>query len=70
MIIIKAYQSWVQLGPMPLFRTLVLDGATYYIVFILAFCLEIVANSNNLVGPLHFTVSSEPLLIGYSFILP
>ena len=70
MIIIKAYRSWVQIGPMPLFRTLVLDGATYYVIFILAFCLEIVANSSNLVGTLYLSASSKPLLIEYSFILP
>ena len=70
MIIIKAYRSWVQIGPMPLFRTLVLDGATYYVVFILAFCLEIVANTSNLVGKPHFSVSRKLLLIEYSFIIP
>jgi len=60
----------VHVGPMPLFRALVVDGATYYLIFILAFALEIVANSSDVVGRPHFIVSNSPLLIGYSFIIP
>ena len=67
MFIVKVYQNWVHLGPMPLFRALVLDGATYYFVFILAYCLEMVATTNDQVGGLHFTVPSKPLLTGNSF---
>jgi hypothetical protein len=70
MIIYKAYRSWVHLGPMPIFRALVLDGATYYFIFILAFCLEIVANMSNVVCRIHLAVFNPPLLIGYSFIIP
>ena len=70
MIIIKVCQSWVHLGPMPLLRAFVLDGATYYLVFIIAFSLEMFANTNDVVCRLYFTVSNSPSLIGYSFIIP
>jgi hypothetical protein len=70
MIIIKAYRSWVHVGPMPLLRALVLDGAIYYLVFVISFAMELVANTSNVVGRLHFTVSDRSLLIGYSCITP
>jgi len=55
MIIFKAYQSWVHLGPMPIFRALVLDGATYYLIFILAYTLQLIGRMSNVVCMLHFT---------------
>ena len=70
MIIIQVYRSWVHLGPMPLLRAFVLDGATYYLVFIIAFSLEMFANTNDVVCRLYLTVSNSPSLIGYSFIIP
>ena len=63
MIISKVYRSWKHVGPMPLFRALIVDGAIYYIIFILAFGLEIVANTSNVVGRFHFTVSNRPSLV-------
>ena len=62
MIVGKVYGSWKHVGPMPLFRALIMDGATYYVIFILAFCLEIVANTSSVVSTSHFTVSNRPSL--------
>ena len=70
MIIIKVSRSWVHLGPMPLFRALVLDGATYYLVFIIAFSLDMFANTNDTVCRLYLTVSNRHSLVEYSFIIP
>ena len=53
MIILKIRKTWVHVGDTPLAWALVVDGATYYIVFVLAFGLELVANSNSEVGSLH-----------------
>ena len=39
-------------------------------IFILAFGLEIVANSSDIVGRPNFAESNGPLFIGYSFIIP
>jgi hypothetical protein len=63
MIVIRVYRVWKHVGSIPLFRTLVLDGATYYVIFMLAFALEIIANTSNVVSRLYFTVSNRPLLI-------
>ena len=70
MIIIKVYQSWVHVGPMPLFRALVLDGATYYLLFIIIFSLAMVANANDVVCRFYPTVSNTHSVIEYSFIIP
>ena len=48
---------------MPLFRALVVDGATYYLIFIIAFGVQIVANTSNEVGRLHFIESNRHLLV-------
>lgn len=53
MIILKARRTWKHAGAMPLLRTLVLDGAIYYCVFIFAFSLDILAKSSREVGVLH-----------------
>jgi hypothetical protein len=45
---------------MPLFRALVVDGATYYLIFIIAFGLQIVANTSNEVGRFRFIESNRP----------
>ena len=70
MIIIKVSRSWVHVGPMPLFQALVLDGATFYLVFIIAFSLAMVANANDVVCRFYLTVSNTHSLIEYSFIIP
>ena len=70
MIIIKVSRSWVHLGPMPLFRAFVLDGAIYYLVFIIAFSLDMVANTNDVVCRFYLTVSNRHSLVEYSFIIP
>jgi len=49
MIIFKVQRSWRHVGPLPLFRALVVDGATYYLIFILAFVLELIANASDVV---------------------
>ena len=63
MIVIRVYRVSKYVGSMPLFRTLVLDGATYYVIFMLAFSLEIIANTSSVVGRLYFVVPNRPLLI-------
>ena len=70
MIIINVYQSWVHVGTMPLFRALVLDGATYYLLFIIIFSLDMAANTNDVVCRLYLTVSNTHSVIEYSFIIP
>ena len=70
MIIIKVSRSWVHVGPMPLFRVLVLDGAAYFLLFIIVFSLAMVANANDVVCRLYLTVSNTHSLIEYSFIIP
>jgi len=66
----KVCQSWVHVGSMPLFRALLVNGATAYFVLALTFGLDIVANTNNEVGGFHLMVSNAPLLMRYSFITP
>jgi hypothetical protein len=56
MIVLKVRQSWAHVGTLPLFRALILDGATYYFVIALTFSLNIVATMNSEVGGLHFVV--------------
>lgn len=53
MITLKIRKTWVYVGNTPLGWALVADGAAYYIVFVLFFGLEFVANSNSEVGSLH-----------------
>ena len=53
MIFLRVRKSWSLVRGMPLFRALVLDGAIYYTVFILAFSLDIIASTNSEVGVLH-----------------
>jgi hypothetical protein len=52
MIILKIRKSWDYVGGMPLLRALVLDGAIYYCVFVVAFGLNIIASTNSEVGVL------------------
>jgi len=54
MIILKVRQTWKHLGSMPLFRALVLDGTTYYCVFVLAFSLDSAASAGTEVGVTYF----------------
>jgi hypothetical protein len=53
MIVLKVRNSWKHVGAMPLLRALVLDGFTFYCVFLLAFSVEMVATARNEVGVLH-----------------
>jgi hypothetical protein len=53
MIVLKVRSSWTHVGALPLFRALILDGATYYFVLALTFGLNIVATMNNEVSELH-----------------
>lgn len=53
MILLRVRKSWSYVCGMPLYRALVLDGAIYYTVFILAFTLDIIASTNSEVGVLH-----------------
>jgi len=53
MIVLKVRKNWSHVGTMPLFRALVLDGAIYYCVWILAFSFEIIASTKSEVGVLH-----------------
>ena len=50
MIILKVHKSWKHVWGMPLFRALVLDGAIYYSVCIVAFGLQILAKMSSEVG--------------------
>lgn len=52
MITLKIRKTWAHVGDTPLAWALVVDGATYYIFFVLAFSLELVANSNSEVSSL------------------
>ena len=53
MIFLKVRKSQNGVGGMPLFRALILDGAIYYCVFMLAFCLGLIASTNSVVGAPH-----------------
>jgi hypothetical protein len=53
MTILKMRKSWNDVCGMPLLRALVLDGAIYYCVFILAFGLDVIAITKSEVGVLH-----------------
>jgi hypothetical protein len=53
MILLKIRKSWTHVGNSPLARALLVDGATYYVFFALAFGLELFATSSNEVGTLH-----------------
>jgi len=70
MIVLKIRKSWIHVGNTPLARALLVGGAAYYFLFVLAFGLELVANSSSEVGSLHLSMSSQALLMGYSFIIP
>lgn len=63
-------KSWRHVGAMPLYQTLLVDGAIFYFVLILTFGLDIFANVNNNVGVFRLIVSTASLLMGYSFITP
>lgn len=52
MVVLKVRKTW-HAGATPLFRALVLDGALYYCVFILAFGLETFATASNEVSRPH-----------------
>jgi len=69
MIVLKVRKNWNHVRTMPLLRALVLDGAIYYCVFVLAFALEIIASMNSDVCFIS-VVSNRPLLVGNSFIIP
>jgi hypothetical protein len=56
MIILKIRKTWVHVGSTPLGWALVVDGAAYYFLFVLAFGLELVANSSSEVGSLHLSI--------------
>lgn len=58
MIVLKVYQSWAHVGTLPLFRALILDGATYYFVLALTCGLNIFATMSSEVGTLRFVVPS------------
>jgi len=60
MIISKVYRSWKHVGPMPIVQALVMDGATYYVIFILTFSLEIVANTSDI---LYYPIVDTNLVI-------
>jgi len=71
MVVLKIRQSWANVGTMPLFRALILDGATYYFVLALTSSLNIVATMNSEVGALHSVVPSTLyLIIEYSSTIP
>ena len=53
MIILEMRKCWNYIRTMPLIRALLLDGATYYFVFVVACSLEVVANFSSEVGDLH-----------------
>jgi len=53
MIVLKVHKSWTYTRGMPLFRALILDGATYYLVLTLGFGLYTLATMNNEVGWRH-----------------
>jgi len=53
MIVLKIRKTWVHVGNTPLARALVVGGAAYYFVFVLAFGLELVANSSREVSSSH-----------------
>ena len=52
MIALKIRKNWVHVGDTPLARSLIVDGTAYYVVFALAFGLEVLATSNSEVGSL------------------
>ena len=54
MIVLKAGRNCKHVGTMPLFRALVLDGVTYYLIFIIAISVEILAKTSSEVGMLMF----------------
>jgi len=54
MIILKVRRTWKHVSSMPLFRALILDGAIYYCVFVVAFSLDSVASASIEVGVTYF----------------
>lgn len=50
MIFFKVCQSRRNLGAMPLFQAIFLDGAIFYCLFTLAFLVEVIATASNEVG--------------------
>jgi hypothetical protein len=70
MTFLNVCKRWARVGAMPLFQTLLVDGAMVYIVLILTFGLDIFANVNSKVGVFHPILSTVPLLMRHSFIIP
>ena len=53
MTIFKLYKNWTHVSTLPLFRTLLVDGAIFYLVLALTFGLDIAAMMNDEVIRLH-----------------
>ena len=66
----NVFKSWTHVGALPLFRALLVHGVIFYFILTLTFGLDIVAYTSNKVGGSNPIVSSAPLLMRYSFIIP
>ena len=64
MIALKIRKTWFHVGDTPLAWSLIVDGAAYYIVFVLAFGLEGLATSNSEVGSLRLCNAQQTLTRG------